>query len=126
MQGLMLDTFDSGSCTREQAFSSLLIPESTKTYQAVSNEQFLLMIEDCARKHGLVLTNEKLGWDYNGNRLFGTYEVEGKDFFGDRVKLMMGICNSYNKTVRARICFGSRVFICSNLCFSQLSFHRLL
>ena len=117
MNGLMMHTEGSGIVTREQAFDKCLIPESTKTYQSVSNEEFILMLEDCARKHGLILTNETLGLASKGLRLFGTYEVTNKDFFNDRVKLMMGVCNSGDKSMRAKICFGAKVLICDNLCF---------
>jgi len=114
---LLLDTPQSGKCTREQAFDTNLIPASTRTYQAVPNEELILMLNDAAAQYGLVLTNEELGLDAKGNRLFGTYEVEGMDFFGGRSKLMMGFCNSYNKSLRARVCFGGKVFVCSNLAF---------
>lgn len=116
---LVLDTPESGPCTRAQAFDRNLIPISTTTYQAVSNEELLLMLNDAARQHGLILTDEQLGLDRKGMRFFGTYEIEGKDFFGGRSKLMMGFCNSGNKTLRVRVCFGGKVFVCSNLCFSH-------
>jgi hypothetical protein len=115
---LVLDTPKSGPCTREEAFAKGLIPESTRSYQAVGNEELVLMLNDSARQHGLVLTGEHLGMDLKGNRLFGTYEIEGNDFFDGNVKLMMGFCNSYNKSLRIRVCFGAKVFVCSNLCFS--------
>lgn len=114
---LVLDTPESGPCTRAQAFDRNLIPPSDRTYQAVPNEELLLMLNDAAREHNLVLTGEQLGMDVKGQRMFGTYEVENKDLFGNRAKLMMGFCNSYNKTLRIRVCWGSKVFVCSNLCF---------
>lgn len=119
MQGLMLDTRGSWNCTRAEAFSKALIPEDTNTYKAVGNEEFLVTLETAARKHGLILTNEKLGMDRGGMRMFVTYQVEGKNFFGDRVQLMMGACNSYDKSLRVKVCFGAKVFVCSNLCFSH-------
>ena len=119
MDGIVLDTPESGSCTRGEAFDKALVPQSTKTYTAVGNEELILMLNDAARQHGLVLTGERLGMDLKGNRLFGTYEVENKDFFGNRAKLMLGFCNSYNKSLRIRVCFGGKVFVCSNLCFSH-------
>lgn len=119
MNGLVLDTPESGSCTREQAFARDLIPETTDTYHAVSNQELLLMLNDAARQHGLILTGETLGMDRKGNRLFGTYEIENMDFFGGRSKLMLGFCNSYDKSMRIRVCFGGKVFVCSNLCFSH-------
>ena len=119
MNGLMLDTPESGICTREQAFAKNLIPEPSRTYHPVSNEELLLMLNDAARQHGLVLMNEQLGLDTKGMRLFGTYEIEGKDFFGGRSKLVMGFCNSGDKSLRIKVCFGGKVFVCSNLCFSH-------
>ncbi len=119
MNGLLLDTPKSGICTRGQAFAKRLIPETTRTYMAVSNEELILMLNDAARQHGLILTAENLGWDSNGNRLFGTYEIENMDFYGGRSKLMLGFCNSYDGTLRIRICLGGKVFVCSNLCFSH-------
>lgn len=119
MNSLVLDTPESGSCTREQAFARNLIPETTRTYKAVPNEDLLLMLNDAAREHGIILTGESLGMDIKGNRLFGTYEIENMDFFGGRSKLMLGLCNSYDKSLRVRVCFGGKVFVCSNLCFSH-------
>lgn len=116
---LVLDTPQSGICTREQAFAKHLIPQSTATYGAVSNEELILMLNDAAREHSLILTNECLGMDSKGMRMFGTYEIENMDFFGGRAKLMMGFCNSGDKSLRIRVCFGGKVFVCSNLCFSH-------
>lgn len=117
MKGLILDTPGSGPCTREQAFDERLIPASTNTYQAVPNEEMLLMLNDAARQKGLILTNEQLGMDFNGMRFFGTYDVEGMDFFDGKAKMMLGFCNSYNKSLRERTCFGGKVMVCSNLVF---------
>jgi hypothetical protein len=117
MQGLMLDTPESGPCSRAVAFAEHLIPKSTATYQAVPNEELIRMIGDCARKHGLVLGHEELGLDLKGMRMFGTYEIESHDFLGDQVKLMMGIRNSYNRSMSIRVCFGAKVFVCSNMSF---------
>jgi len=117
MRDLVLDTPESGPCTREQAFASNLIPQSTATYMAVPNEELMLMLNDAARQHGLILTGEHLGMDLKGMRLFGTYQVEGKDIMDKNVQLMMGFCNSYNRSLRIRVCFGAKVFVCSNLCF---------
>lgn len=114
---LVTDTPQSGSCTREQAFAKHLIPASTTTYGAVPNEELVLMLQDAARQQGVTLGDEQLAMDLKGQRFFGTYEVEGLNIFGDRVKLMLGFCNSYNKSLRIRICFGGKVFVCSNLCF---------
>lgn len=114
---LCLDTPQSGPCSREQAFDTGLIPSATTTYQPLSNEDLVHMVELVAQKHGLTLKNEQLGWDLKGMRFFGVMDVEGKDFMGGAVQLMVGFCNSYNRSMSARVCIGGKVFVCSNRAF---------
>lgn len=114
---LVLDTPESCAVTRKEAFSSSLIPESTATYQAVPNEHLVNMLYEVAKKHGVELTNERLGIDLKGQRLFGVVDVVGKDFYSKQVQLMLGFCNSYNKSMRIRVCVGGKVFVCSNRAF---------
>jgi hypothetical protein len=75
------------------------------------------MIELVAEQHGLKLINEQLGMDLKGQRMFGVADVEGMDFFDGRVQLMIGFCNSYNRSMSARVCIGGKVFVCSNRAF---------
>jgi hypothetical protein len=118
---LVLDTPESGSCTRRQAFDSRLIPEATTTYQPLPNKEFIGMIERVAKMNGLTLVDEQLGLDLKGMRLFGVVGVEGKDFFNGRIKLEVGFCNSYNRSMSARVCIGGKVFVCSNRAFHAYS-----
>jgi hypothetical protein len=50
--------------------------------------------------------------------MFGVIEVLNHDHFDNEVRLMMGIRNSIDKSLSAGVCFGSKVFVCDNLCFS--------
>lgn len=117
MNKLILATPEAGSCTRKEAFAMNLIPEATNTYQPFSNEEMILMINKVARMYDMELTNEELGMDIKGMRFFGVYAVEGFDFFGGRIKLIVGFCNSYNKSMSGRVCIGGDVIVCSNRCF---------
>ena len=119
MSSLCLDTADSGIVTREQAFDTSLIPESTRSYQAIPNAHLIDMIQKAAENQGLVLRNEQLGMAKKGNQLFGVYDVEGMDFFENRISLSFGFYNTYDKSLTARFCAGAKVFICSNLCFNS-------
>ena len=114
---LVLDTPLSGPCSREQAFDKILIPQATRTYQPLSNEDFVNMIYKVAALHGVVLENEQFGLDLKGQRFFGVCDVVGKDFFGGDIQLTIGFCNSGNGSMAARFCIGSKVFVCSNRCF---------
>ena len=51
-------------------------------------------------------------------QLFGTYTIKGRNFFGDQIRMKLGIANSYNKTLTAKICWGQEIIVCSNLSFS--------
>jgi len=113
---LLMETPSSGACSREEAFALDLIPEPTKTYQPFSNEELLLMINQVATMHGMELSNERLGMDHKGMRFFGIYNVEGFDFFGGQIRLTIGFCNSYNRSMSGRMCIGGDVLVCSNSC----------
>jgi len=115
--GLLMGTPTSGVCTRDEAFNMDLIPEPTRTYQPMSNKELVLMINQVADIYGMTLTNERLGMDHKGMRFFGVYTLEGQDFFGGRIKLTVGFCNSYNRTMSGRMCIGGEVLVCSNSCF---------
>lgn len=114
--GLLLEK-SAGPCTRIEAFNEELIPESTHSYVALPNEHLVKMVHDVAKLHGLKLTNERLGLDLKGMRFFGVVDVEGKSFFENRIRLMVGFCNSYNKSMSARVCIGGTVIVCSNMAF---------
>lgn len=117
MSGLLMETPTSGRCTKKEAFVLDLIPESTRTYQPFSNEELVLMINKVAEQYGMTLNNEQLGMDLKGMRFFCVYTIEGYDFFGGRIKLTVGGCNSYNRSMSGRMCIGGEVLVCSNSCF---------
>lgn len=121
MQGLMLSTKDSKFVTRDEAFRTDIIPVRTKTYTPVKNSELIEMLHKAAGEHNLKLTNERLGMANKSAQLFGVYDIEGHNFFGDRVKMMLGLMNSYDKTLRARICLGQSIFCCSNLSFTAFA-----
>lgn len=117
MSGLLMGTPTAGRCTQAEAFASNLIPALTHSYQPLSNEELVLMINKVAKIYGMNLVDEQLGMDLKGMRFFGVYTVEGFDFFGGRIKLTVGFCNSYNRSMSGRVCIGGSVMVCSNSAF---------
>lgn len=111
---LMMATPEAGRCTMAEAFAKNLIPAPTRTYQPLSNEELVKMIKKVAGIYKMKLTDEQLGMDLKGMRFFGIYTVEGFDFFGGRIKLTVGFCNSYNRSMSGRMCIGADVTVCSN------------
>ncbi len=114
---LMMGTPSAGICTKKEAFAMDLIPAPTRTYQPFSNKELVMMINKVAEQYGMTLSNEQLGMDLKGMRFFGVYTVDGFDFFGGRIKLTVGCCNSYNRSMSGRMCIGGDVIVCSNSCF---------
>jgi hypothetical protein len=114
---LLLTTPESGSCTREEAFNPNLIPDETRTYQPLTNEELVNMIYKTARDKSIEIVDEHLGMDLKGQRFFGVCDIRGKDFFRSKIQLMIGFCNSYNKSMSARFCIGGKVTVCSNRAF---------
>lgn len=53
-----------------------------------------------------------------GQRAFGGLAVTSADLCGTERQLVVGWRNSHDKSFKSAICIGSRMFVCSNLCFS--------
>ena len=117
MSGLMIDTPNSGIVSMEKAFA-IEVPEETRTYVPVPNKALWEMLQRIAISRGLQLGVPQMGLAHKGDRLFGAVEIVNQDHLDNEVRLMLGFRNSYDKTMSVGICFGSQVFVCSNMCFT--------
>lgn len=109
---------DASRVSYEQVINAPAPMYRSPTYQPVSNKELLDMLEKVATGFGLTLKNPQFGLARKGQRMFGVYEVEGQKCLSGKVNLMLGIRNSGDRQLSAGICFGSKVFVCSNLCFT--------
>jgi hypothetical protein len=117
MTGLMTDVKGSCVVTREE-LESVPVPPRTRSFTPIPHGDFIDIIGREASQVGLELGESTYAWGQEGQQLFGVSEVLGQDHLNNQVRLMMGYRSSYNKSLAAAICFGSKVFVCSNLCFS--------
>ena len=108
---------ESGICTIQEILNQP-VPPKTSTYQPIANAELIEMLHNVADSHGLVLTNPQWGMARFGQRVFGTYNVENQYNLGGKCQFMLGVRNSSDKSLSAGCCFGSRVFVCSNLVFT--------
>ena len=116
---LLLDTPDSGTATLEQVLRHVEPAAVTSyRYKPVQNGELIDMVTKAAGEMGLKIHDPHFGLSRKGMRMFGVYEVSGLDIHDETAKLMLGIRNSFDTSLRAAICFGSKVFVCSNLIFS--------
>jgi hypothetical protein len=117
MSSLVLDTPKSGRVTEEQVLA-IPTPDPTNTYQPVAYGDFVHLIGEVAGMYGLQLGEKTYGIDKEGKRLFGTAELVNQNILDNRAAFMLGFRTSHDKTLSAGVCFGAKVFVCSNLCFS--------
>jgi hypothetical protein len=115
---LLLDTKDSKRVTLQEVYDAPAPIRDTSTYQPVANKELLDMLHQVACSFNLQLTNPNFGLARLGQRMFGVYEVEGHDHCGGAAKMMLGVRNSGDGHMAAGVCFGSKVFVCSNLAFT--------
>jgi len=108
---------ESGPCNVETVLAQR-VPPKTKSYQPVSNEELIDMLYNVSDSYGLKLTEPKWGMARFGQRVFGTYKVENQFNLDGEAQFMLGVRNSSDKSLAAGVCFGCRVFVCSNLVFT--------
>lgn len=115
MNGLMLDTPGSHFVTREQ-LAMIETPPATSSYTPVKYAELLDMVEDTAKDHlGLDVLDLSLGVAGKGARFFGTMSLDTQQ---DDRGMMIGFRSSLNKSMGVAIATGSKVFVCSNMCFA--------
>lgn len=94
-------------------------PEGTKSWKPISHFDLIERAKEAADKVGLKIGNEEYGLSKENNtQMFGVIEILNHDHFNNEIRLMMGLRNSIDKSLSAGICWGSKVFVCDNLCFS--------
>ena len=104
---------------REAVACSVGIPDNceTATYKPISNRDLIELVRKICTDRDLTLIKGKFGISNKGQRMFGMWEVRGKTMNNGMQKFMLGIANSYDKEIAAKICFGSKVTVCENLDF---------
>jgi len=115
MRGLMMDSIDGRHVEGLDEAYAVPVPPATRSWQPVSNKQFVEEVRDQSSMLGLPIYSEQYGLASKDQQLFGVITFDtGQEDNG----LAIGLRNSYNKTLSLGITSGASVFVCSNLCFS--------
>lgn len=95
-----------------------LMPEPTKTHQCIQHGDFVDMVEDAANDAGFVFGEMHHAlWRDGDARYFGLTELKHSNENAE-FALMLGIRNSYDKSISAQLLLGARVYICANMSYS--------
>ena len=123
MNGLMLHCGGHRK-TREEVFA-VPIPEATGTYVPLSHQSFLNRIGKQLAVEGMTVHEEQLAASHNGQRLFGLLGLEMPGCLNQVYRCVLGLRNSYDKSMSSGLCIGASVFVCDNLSFNgEVTFTR--
>jgi hypothetical protein len=110
--------------SREEVFA-VATPPATGTYVPLPYESFLTRIEKQLAVEGMTVKEERLALSNNGQRLFGLLGLEMPGQANGDYRCVLGLRNSYDKSVSTGICVGASVFVCDNLSFNgEVTFTR--
>tara|TARA_Y100000310_G_scaffold302232_1_gene339355 strand:- start:1041 stop:1754 length:714 start_codon:yes stop_codon:yes gene_type:complete len=117
----MLCIHDGGLRVPYSAVKAVKPPKRTQTYEPVPHEELVEKIIERFGDHGLEVESQDFGLACHGQRLFGVIGFQGEG----NLRPVVGLRNSYDKSMSVGIATGARVFVCDNLAFSGESFHKL-
>src|SRR3990167_4841085 len=114
MENLMLHS-GARIVTLEEA-ANVPLPEKTDSYTPLSHYDMITTVKTLTEKLVGETGSPSLALHKKGRQLFGIIPVAGDEAGG--WQFTVGFRNSYDKSMAAGICFGSRVFVCDNLAFA--------
>jgi len=123
MNGLMLHCGAQLKC-RDEVFA-VPVPPATATYVPLPYESFLTRIGKQLTVEGITVKEEHLALSANGQRLFGLLALTLPGVRQQDYGCVLGLRNSYDKSVSSGLCVGASVFVCDNLSFQgEVAFTR--
>lgn len=99
------------------AVTKVNTPAKTDTWCPIPHHEYVNTVLDTLRQANLKVVHEAHALWKDGNRYFGTFQLEN-GVSHDDYALVVGLRNSHDKTFPAGLACGSGVFVCDNLAFS--------
>jgi len=102
------------SVTESEIFSLPSVP-FTRSFHPVSHGAVIRSIKEAINVVGMEIVKSEYTLAQNGQRMFGVYDLSQGT---SELSWSIGFRNATNKSMSLGITAGTRVFVCSNLCFS--------
>ena len=102
----------------ESALDVAHLPASTRSYTPIRHRDFVDRVKLELSQQGVAILNEVHSLARKGLRYFGLMQVQPLGLSSEDMGFIVGLRNSYDKSVPAAIACGNQVFICDNLMFS--------
>ena len=110
--------------SREEVFS-VPVPQATASYVPLPYESLITRIEKQLAVEGITVKEEHLALSKNGQRMFGLLGIEIPSHTTGEYRCVLGLRNSYDKSMSTGLCVGARVIVCDNLSFNgEVTFAR--
>lgn len=115
-----------GKFVAREELMTVQLPQRTASYCPVPHESLLQTVEANLAKIDYEVVQEKHVLAKDGARYFGVIELRPDGHqTSDEYSLVVGLRNSYDKSLPAGLAVGSGVFVCDNLAFSgEVTFGR--
>lgn len=99
----------------EAEVKAVVAPERTRSWNPMPHGTIIDALDMAVEKHGLAIKNKEYTLAANGNKLFGSWDIDsGKS---DR-NWAFGFRNSIDKSMALGMTAGTNILVCSNMCFS--------
>lgn len=92
------------------------VPDQTKSWHPIPHSMLIDQVQDLMVESGLHIAQEVHALSHDGDRYFGLMEIEAED--DSDYSLVIGLINSNDKSLAARILVGAGVHITNGLSFS--------
>jgi hypothetical protein len=105
-----------------ERLAAIARPPRTPSYCPVAHDELVHYARNAIRARGIEIEAEQHSLTRDGQRYFGMMRLSitmeaGSLRDGGRTGLMVGLRNSYDKSLVVGMCVGFRVFVCDNLAF---------
>jgi len=94
------------------------LPARTESYVPVGHGELVEMVKRELNGANLDIVQESYVLWRNGQRMFGLMQVNHPDHDSPEDAMIVGIRNSFDKSLPAMITSGNQVFVCDNLVFN--------
>jgi len=93
-------------------------PMSSGRHYPIAHYDLYEEVMHSLEEAGAAVYSEQHAVSHDGSRYFGLLNLAPSDGANTQFTMTVGLRNSHDKRFRAGICFGNRVLVCDNLCFS--------
>ncbi len=103
---------------QEEELKTFQTPEATGTWSPLPHHDFVRLVRESLEADGITVKEAAHGITPDGARYFGVLGIHRVQDENNELSWMVGLRNSHDKSISARMALGSRVLVCDNMAFN--------